>query len=95
VAGTSLRQVGNSWPSGLIFRQPIPLQSSQKEIGAFKKVVVPVRAILGGSIIEPCGSSGWSIKDINTNDPVEVALAGRLQNSAMSHVAASILLKHM
>jgi len=71
VAGTSIRQVGNSWPSELIFRQPIQLQSSQKEIGAFKKVVVLARAILGGGIIEPCVSSGWYDKDINLNDPVE------------------------
>jgi len=52
VVGTSLRQVGNSWPSGLIFRQPVPIESSQKEIGTFKKVVVPARAILGGGSIE-------------------------------------------
>ena len=56
--------------------------------GAFKKVVVPARAILEGGNIEACVSSGWSNKDINTNDLVEVALAGRLQNSALSHVAA-------
>ncbi len=33
--------------------------------------------------------SGWSQKDINKDDPIEVALASRLQNSALAHVAAS------
>jgi hypothetical protein len=33
--------------------------------------------------------SGWSQKDINTNDLVEVALASQLQKPAFIHVAAS------
>jgi hypothetical protein len=33
--------------------------------------------------------SGWSQKDINTNEPIEIALASRLHNSALAHVAAS------
>ncbi len=34
--------------------------------------------------------SGWSQKDINTSHLVEAALASRLRNSALAHVAASI-----
>ena len=34
-------------------------------------------------------SSGWSTKNINLDDPIEVALAGELQFSALAHVTAS------
>ena len=33
--------------------------------------------------------SGWSKKDINTNEPIEIALVSRSHNSALAHVAAS------
>ncbi len=55
----------------------------------FKKVVVPAQAILGAGINNFPPNSGWSNKDINFNEPIEVALAGELQNSALAHVAAS------
>ncbi len=57
-------------------------------IGEFKKVVVPVQAILGVGISDVQPSSGWSTKNINLDNPIEVALAGELQNSALAHVAA-------
>jgi hypothetical protein len=58
-------------------------------IDAFKRVVTPVRAIFGVGNLEVPPSSGWSLKDINNNDPIEVALASNLQDSALAHVAAS------
>ncbi len=53
------------------------------------KVVAPTQAILVGNSFKVPHSSGLSQKDNNTNDPVEVALAGRLHNSALAHVATS------
>ncbi len=66
-----------------------PVYSFPSAIGVFKKVVVPTQAILGVGINDAPPSSGWSTKDINFDDPIEVALAGELQNSALAHVAAS------
>ncbi len=54
----------------------------------FKKFVVPAQAILGTGFNDVQPSSGWSTKDINNDDPIEVALADELQNSALAHVAA-------
>ena len=48
-----------------------------------------LKKILGKGCIEFPLLSGWSQKDINTNDPIEVALASRLQNSALAQVADS------
>jgi hypothetical protein len=56
-------------------------------IDVFKKVVIPAQAILGVGINDFPPSSGWSTKDNNLDDPIEVALAGELQNSALAHVA--------
>jgi hypothetical protein len=55
----------------------------------FKKVVALAQTILGAGINEIPPSSGWSTKDINVDDPIEVALASDLQNSPLAHVAAS------
>ncbi len=91
MGGTSRLQIGKSWPYGLTSRQAVPLQGSQRGRDAFTKVVAPVRAILGKGKIEVPISSGWSNEDINLNDPIEVKLASRLQDSALSHVAALLL----
>ncbi len=63
--------------------------SPTSAIGVFKKLVVLAQAILGVGINDVPPSSGWSTKDINLDDPIEVALAGELQNSALAHVATS------
>ena len=55
----------------------------------FKKVIIPAQAILGVGINNVPPSSGWSSKNINLEDPIEVALAGELQSSALAHVATS------
>ena len=89
MGGKSRLQIGKSWPYGLTSQQSVPLLSSLRGIDAFSKVVAPVRAILGKGSIEVPTSSGWSSKDINLHDPIEVYLASRLQDSALSHVAAS------
>jgi len=47
------------------------------------------RAILGGGSLSLPRKFGWAGKDININDSVEVALAGRLQMSALADVAGS------
>jgi len=61
---------------------------SPREIAAFKAVVKPAGAILGIGK-NRVTSSGWASLDVNRDDPVEVALAARLQHSAMAHVAGS------
>jgi hypothetical protein len=65
------------------------LSSFPSGIDAFKKVVAPAQAILGKGSIEIPLLSGWSQKDINTNNTIQVALASRLPNSALAHVATS------
>ena len=74
----SLRQVGKLWPSELFFHQAVPTSSSLFGIDTFKKVVAPAQDFLGEGSIEVTLLSDLSHKDINTNDPVEFALAGRL-----------------
>ena len=57
-----------------------------RETDAFKAVVRPAGAFLDigkSSVI----SSRWASLDVNRDDPMEVALAARLQHSAMPHVA--------
>jgi hypothetical protein len=66
-----------------------PASNSPSGIVVFKKVVIPAQAILGVGINDIPSSSGWSTKTINFDDPVEVALAGELQSSALAHVVAS------
>ncbi len=48
---------------------------------------MPARATLGGGALSLPINTGWASKNINIDDPVEVALAGRLQMSALAHVA--------
>ena len=86
----SCPRLGHFWPSGLISRKEIGkvVESSPRETGAFKAVVTPAGAILGignNKVI----FSGWSSMDINLADPVEVALAARVQQAAIDHVADS------
>jgi len=47
------------------------------------------RATLGGGTLSLPINLGWTGKDINMDDTVELALAGRLQMSALAHVAGS------
>jgi hypothetical protein len=65
-----------------------PASNSPSAIDVFKRVVTPAQAILGVGNNEVLTSSGWSNKDVNVNDPIEVALASSLQDSALTHVAA-------
>jgi hypothetical protein len=47
------------------------------------------RATLGeGTLSLPLNSS-WACNDVNINDPVELDLAGRLDMSALAHVAGA------
>ena len=62
--------------------------SSLRETVAFKAVVAPAGSILGIGK-NRVTSSGWASLDVNREDPVEVALAARVQHSAMAHVAGS------
>jgi hypothetical protein len=50
---------------------------------------MPARATLGGGALSLPSNTGWAGKDMNINDPVEVALTWRLQMSALAHVAES------
>ncbi len=65
-----------------------PASKSSSTIDVFKRVVTPAQAILGVGNNAVSTSSGWSNKDVNVNDPIEVALASNLQDSALVHVAA-------
>jgi len=47
------------------------------------------RAKLGGGALSLPINTYWAGKDVNIDDPVEVALAGCLQLSALAHVAGS------
>jgi hypothetical protein len=62
---------------------------SQNTIVAFKKVVIHARATLGGGVLSLPINTGWAGKDVNIDDPVELALAESLQLSALAHVAGS------
>jgi hypothetical protein len=73
MAGPLTRLIGSSWPSGLISPRTTHLSSFPSEIVALKKVVAPVQAILGKDSFKFPLLSDWSQKDINTNDPIEVA----------------------
>jgi hypothetical protein len=55
----------------------------------FKRVVISAQTILGEGVNDIPSSSGWSTKNINLDDPIEVALAGELKSSALKHVAVS------
>ncbi len=60
---------------------------SPRKTAAVKAVVRLAGAILG--IGRGSGtSSGWASLDVNRDDPMEVALAARLQHSAMAYVIA-------
>ena len=85
----SQHPTGNSWLCASTSLRSPPITNSPLAIDVFKKVVVPAQAILGAEINIFPPTSGWSNKDINFNDPIEAALAGELQNSALAHVAAS------
>ncbi len=50
---------------------------------------MPARATFGGESLSLPLTTGWAGNDDNIDDPVEVALAGRLQMSALAHVAGS------
>jgi hypothetical protein len=66
-----------------------PASNSPSGIVMLKKVVIPDQAILGVGINHIPPSSGWSNKNINLDDPIEMALARELQSPALAHVAAS------
>ncbi len=53
-------------------------ESSSRESGAFEAVVLPVGATHDTSS-NKVSSSGWASTNVNLADPVEVALAARVQ----------------
>ena len=59
---------------------------SQSATVALKKVFIPARARLAGGALSLPTNIGWTCKDVNIDDPAEVALAGRLQISALTHL---------
>ena len=67
----------------------------QSTIVALNKVVMPARATLGRGALSFPINTGWAGKDISIDSPVEVALAGRLQLSALAHVAESTSRAHI
>jgi len=89
MAAASRLQIGKLWLSPLISRNNIHATNSQRETVAFNRIVALARAILGLGSLKIPPRLGWDLKDFNTNDPVEVALAASLQSSALAHVADS------
>jgi hypothetical protein len=89
VAAASCLQIGKLWPSALISRKNLHATNYQKKNGVFNRVVTPARSTLGAGSLEVPPRSGWDFKDVNINEPVEVALSASLQNSALAHVAES------
>ncbi len=65
------------------------VRSSPKETDAFKAVVSRHAEAILGTGRNSVTSSGWASLDVNRDDPVEVALAARLQHFAIAHVAGS------
>ena len=59
-----------------------------KRYRCVQKGVIPAQAILGVNINDVPPSSGWSTKHVNLADPMEVALAGKIQSSALALVTA-------
>jgi hypothetical protein len=86
---SSPRRIGKLWPSGSTSLQTNQAVRFRSDTVAFKKVIMHARATLGGGALSLPIDSGWAVKDINIDDPVEVALAGRLHMSALAHVAGS------
>jgi hypothetical protein len=78
VAESSHRRIGKLWPCGSTSLQANQIVCPQSTIVAFKKVVMHARATLGGGALSLPINTGWAGKDGNIDDPVEVALAGRL-----------------
>jgi hypothetical protein len=52
---------------------------------------VPARAIIEVGTLDVPPRSGWDSKDINSNDPVEVALAESLQNSVADFTSGAFV----
>ena len=89
VTESSPSRIRKLWPCGSTSLQANRIVCSQSAIVAFKKVVIPARATLGGGSLSLPTNTGWAGKDVNIDDPVEAALAGRLEISALAHVAGS------
>ncbi len=60
-----------------------------KRYRCVQKGVSPAQAILGVDIHDVPPSSGWSAKNVNLDDPIEVVLAGKIQSNALALVTAS------
>jgi hypothetical protein len=58
-------------------------------MGVFKRIVVPAASIFGGGSLDIYPYPGWSQKDVDTIDPVEVALMVHLQNSTLANIIES------
>ena len=90
VVESSSRRIGKLWAFfGSTSQKPIRTMCSQGAIVALKKIVMPARTTLGGGALSLPISTGRASKDVNIDDSVEVALAGRLQIGALAHVAGS------
>ena len=88
-AAQSRPLTGNLWLCASTSLISHPVSNSPSGIDVFKKFVTPAQAILGVGTSDVSPSSGWSTKNINLGDPIEVALAGELKISALAHVASS------
>ena len=89
LAAASRLPIGKLWSSASISPKNLQITHSRNAIAAFDRVVAPDRALLGVGSLEVPPRSGWDKKDVPTIDHDEVALAERLQNSALAHVADS------
>ncbi len=85
---TSSRPTGKSWPSGLISRPAGIADRSHSAACVFTEILMPVGAARGTASDRGRGF-GWARLHVNQTDPVELALVGDLQKSALAHVAGS------
>jgi hypothetical protein len=81
--------IGNSWLYASTSLTSQPASNSPSRTVVFKKVVIPALATLGVGTNTVPPSSGWSSRNINLDDPIEVSLAVELQSSALAHVETS------
>ena len=86
---SSPRRIDKLWLCGSTSQKFIRAICSRSAIAAFKKGVMNTRATLGGGALSLSINTGWAGKEVHIDDPVEVAMAGRLQISVLAHVAGS------
>ena len=81
-------RTGELWQSESTLRSLGRLPSSGRGT-VVSEGAAPIAAVSRGIAISNVGVSGWDLQSFNESDPLEVALAAGLRESAAAHVASS------